>query len=228
MEIYSYHPATGEFIGASLADKDPLDDEIWLVPAHAVTTAPPSAPGKAAVWAEGAWTLVDDHRGETWFMGHGCPFVVTTLEIPVGATQTEPAAPPKYQSADAAKAAMVQWANNFTAAVTGPVPIDERLSWDAKEAAARAYIAETADTAQTAMIETEAAITEEGPASLAAIIIAKADTFRAVVARVAGLRRKTIAAIDAVVDPADYETVLLSAKAEAEALAAELGLSVTG
>jgi hypothetical protein len=135
---------------------------------------------------------------------------------------------PKYPDAAAAKAAMVEWIAGFTATVTGPVPVDERLSWDAKEQAARAYVAETADAAQTSMIEDEAAITGEVPADLAAIIIAKADTFRAVVARVAGLRRKTIAAIDAVTDPADYETVLVSAKAEAEAMAAALGITVPG
>ena len=141
------------------------------------------------------------------------------------AVQEEVQNKPKYPDADAAKAAMVEWIAGFTAAVTGPVPVDERLSWDAKEADARAYIAETATAAQTAMIEDEAAITGEVPADLAAIIIAKADTFRAVVARVAGLRRKTIAAIDAVTDPADYETVLLAAKDEAEAMAASLGIA---
>lgn len=137
-------------------------------------------------------------------------------------------APPKYANADAAKAAMIQWVTDFTAMVTGPVSIDERLSWDAKEAAARAYIAETADAAQTAMIENEAAITTEDPADLAAIIISRADTFRAVVARVAGLRRKTIAAIDAVIEPAEYEAVLVAAKTEAIAMAAALGITVPG
>lgn len=136
--------------------------------------------------------------------------------------------PPAYPTADAAKAAMIQWASDFMASVTGPVPIDERLSWDAKEAAARAYVAETADAAQTAMIDGEAAITGEVPADLAAIIIARADTFRAVVSRVAGLRRKTIAAIDAVTDPADYEVALAAAKAEAITLAAALGITVPG
>lgn len=78
------------------------------------------------------------------------------------------------------------------------------------------------------MIEGEAAVTQEDPADLAAIIITRADMFRAVVVRVAGLRRKTIAAIDAVTEPADYETVLLAAKAEAISMAASLGIAVPG
>lgn len=135
---------------------------------------------------------------------------------------------PKYPDANSAKAAMVEWITSFTQSVTGPVPIDERLSWDAKEAAARAYVAQTADLSQTAMIEDEAAITGEVPAALAAIIIAKADVFRAIAAKVAGLRRKTITAIDAVTDPANYEVVLVAAKAEAVTLAASLGITVPG
>lgn len=134
-------------------------------------------------------------------------------------------APPKYLNAAAANAAMVAWLDGFTAAVTGPIPIDERLSWDAKEAAARACIAETADVAQTALIEEEAAVAEEDPADLAALIITRADTFRAVIAKLAGLRRKTMAAIDAVSEPSDYETVLLAAKAELEAIATALGMT---
>ncbi len=149
-------------------------------------------------------------------------------EAAILATQAAAAAVPKYPDADAAKSAMVEWITAFTASVTGPVPIDERLSWDAKEAAARAYIAQTADAAQTAMIEDEAAITQEVPAELAAIIIAKADVFRAIAAKVAGLRRKTVTAIDAVTDPAIYEVVLVAAKAEAVTLAASLGITVPG
>ncbi|MCO6410110.1 hypothetical protein [Hoeflea alexandrii] len=93
MEIFHHHPSTGEFLGKGLADRDPLKANNWLVPANAVALAPPTQVGKAAVWSENQWTLVDDHRGETWFMGYGNPFVVSTLEIPEGATQTEPVAP---------------------------------------------------------------------------------------------------------------------------------------
>lgn len=39
---------------------------------------------------------------------------------------------PKYPDAAAAKAAMIQWVTDFTTMVTGPVSVDERLSWDAK------------------------------------------------------------------------------------------------
>lgn len=94
MKIYNYNPETGEFIGESLADPDPLDAGNWLVPANAVTVQPPSAPNKAAVYLTGEWTLVPDHRGETWYMGHGLPVEITTLEVPEGVTPTEPPAPP--------------------------------------------------------------------------------------------------------------------------------------
>lgn len=134
--------------------------------------------------------------------------------------------PPKYKTAEAAKTAVIDWIEEFTSAVTGPVPFDERVSWTAKEAAARAYISGSADVAHVSMIEGEASVTGEDPAGLAAIIIAKADAFRGIVAKVAGLRRKTMAAIDAVEKPSDYETVLDSARAEAANLAAGLNIPV--
>jgi hypothetical protein len=228
MDVYNYHPVTGESLSISAADESPLEPGVFLIPANATTVAPPAPQqGQARVFTGSAWAFTPDHRGETWWRAHDEPIVIEDLGTPAGdLTLEQPAPPPKYPSADAAKSAMVEWIAAFTASVTGPVPIDERLSWDAKEAAARAYVATTADTLQAAMIEGEAAVTGEDPATLAAIIIVKADAFRAIAAKVAGLRRKTVTTIDAVKDPADYEVVLLTAKAEAVVLAASLGITV--
>lgn len=66
MEIYHYHPVTGEYLGAGQADQDPLEQDNWLVPAFA-TIAPPPKTGadKSAVFEAVKWTLVEDHRGKT-------------------------------------------------------------------------------------------------------------------------------------------------------------------
>ena len=59
MQIYHYHPATGEFLGEGVADESPLEPGAYLVPAHATTTAPPTAMGgKVRVW-RGEWLLED-------------------------------------------------------------------------------------------------------------------------------------------------------------------------
>lgn len=70
MRVYSYNPATGEFVGDDVADPSPLEDGVWLIPANATTVAPPAPqPGKAIVWTGSAWALKADHRGETWYGG---------------------------------------------------------------------------------------------------------------------------------------------------------------
>lgn len=59
MQIYHYHPATGEYLGEGLADPSPLEPGKYLVPANATATAPPTAmTGKVRVW-RGEWRFED-------------------------------------------------------------------------------------------------------------------------------------------------------------------------
>lgn len=137
----------------------------------------------------------------------------------------EEQAPPAFATADEAKDAMRVWIEAFTASITGQVPIDEKLSWDAKESAARAWLAGNPSERETALIMGESSITGESPEVLVGKIVANADVYRLIVASVAGLRRKTSAALDAVSDPYDYAIVLGQAQAQATVMAAQLGIS---
>jgi hypothetical protein len=57
MKIFHYHSGTGVYLGSGLADESPLEPGVWLVPAHATSTAPPKAQaGKQQVWINGTWT----------------------------------------------------------------------------------------------------------------------------------------------------------------------------
>lgn len=64
--IYHYHPQTGELLDTSEADPSPLEPGVFLVPAFATQTAPPTVPdGQIAIHLNGAWALVPDWHGET-------------------------------------------------------------------------------------------------------------------------------------------------------------------
>lgn len=80
-------------------------------------------------------------------------------------------------------------------AITGTVPLVERLSWGAKEQAARAVIAGTPSPEEAAMIAGEASVTGEEVPALATRILANADAWRLIAARMAALRRQATAAL---------------------------------
>lgn len=74
MEIYNYHPLTGEYLGRGLADDSPLDPGNPIVPGYATPNAPPTPVGRGIAvfrtstgsvpqnWPDGAWTSMPDYR----------------------------------------------------------------------------------------------------------------------------------------------------------------------
>lgn len=94
MQIWNYD-ASGVLLNSGWADPNPLTPGDWLIPGHATTIEPPVLGEKqVAVFANGAWSIVADHRGETWYAGYGQPVVIAALGVPEGLTETEPEAPP--------------------------------------------------------------------------------------------------------------------------------------
>lgn len=66
--VYNYDPDTGEYLGLETAYESPMEPGVYLLPAHSTETVPPEAgEHQAAVYRNGAWTLVEDHRGEVWY-----------------------------------------------------------------------------------------------------------------------------------------------------------------
>lgn len=86
MQIYNYHPVTGEYLSTSEADPSPLEPGVFLIPAHATDIAPPEvATGSGAKFVSGTWIVVPDHRGEVWFDTTGAELVIHALgEVPGG------------------------------------------------------------------------------------------------------------------------------------------------
>lgn len=97
MQIWHYDPQTGELIGSSLAHESPLEPGVFLIPAWATSTAPPS-PGarQAAVFRDDTWSIEPDYRGETWYTANAVPVVVNALGDPAtaGLLQVAPDLPP--------------------------------------------------------------------------------------------------------------------------------------
>lgn len=66
--VYNYNPDTGEYLGPETAHESPMEPGVYLMPAHSTEAEPPEAgEHQAAVYSDGAWTLVEDHRGEVWY-----------------------------------------------------------------------------------------------------------------------------------------------------------------
>ena len=66
--VYNYDPDTGEYLGLETSYESPLEPGVYLLPAHSTEAEPPEAgAGHVAVFADGAWTLVEDHRGEIYY-----------------------------------------------------------------------------------------------------------------------------------------------------------------
>lgn len=56
--IYNFNPETKELLGQTQARKSPLEEDVYLIPAHATDIEPPEVPeGKKAVWNDGVWDL---------------------------------------------------------------------------------------------------------------------------------------------------------------------------
>jgi len=131
----------------------------------------------------------------------------------------------KYPDLTSARVAMRGFINGLTKQITDQYPSAEVSAWPSKAEAARAVIAGTARADQTAMIQDEADLTGATLADQAAAIVAKAEVFEAIVAKVSGLRQATDAALVAATTSAEREAALDAAKAQAAVMAAEYGLA---
>ncbi|WP_416046672.1 tail fiber assembly protein [Cupriavidus basilensis] len=91
---YHYDHVSGEYVGSSPADPDPMNDGGYLNPPRFATfVAPPDAePGKARCWMDSSWVQVLDIRGTlAWRRADGQPVVFDALgELPEVLTPLEP------------------------------------------------------------------------------------------------------------------------------------------
>jgi len=90
LTVYNFDAVSGEFTGSS---DEYLAQGVGL-PANACTAVPPVTEGThAALYIDGSWQIVADHRGETVYStADGMAQLVTTLgDYPAGTTKLAPA-----------------------------------------------------------------------------------------------------------------------------------------
>lgn len=133
-----------------------------------------------------------------------------------------------YDNIEQAIAATNAWIDEFTAPLTAFAPEQEQKSWPVKTAAAMAYKAGNATSAQLKMLGAEATITGETLDQLTDVILANAERLEQVSAIVAGLRRSITAGLRAADDPSQYHDILQDGNASAMQKAAELDLDLGG
>lgn len=96
MEIYNYSPLTGEYVVATQARPDPLDEGNFLIPANATTDAPPAfGDDEIPVWENGAWVVKPDFRGTKYWTVDGAFVVEGEVKeigetVPDGAVLSDP------------------------------------------------------------------------------------------------------------------------------------------
>ena len=86
--FYHFDPVTGEYKSSTPAAIDPVEteiagEEVYMRPPANACTEPPPAPSanQAAVFRDGAWSLVPDHRGVVYYLADGSRHVITELDI---------------------------------------------------------------------------------------------------------------------------------------------------
>lgn len=68
MKIVYLHDDKGIFTGEYAAQESPLEAGVFIEPESSTDIAPPTlAANEAAVFTGGAWSIVPDFRGATWF-----------------------------------------------------------------------------------------------------------------------------------------------------------------
>ena len=128
--IYIVHPSTGELIGTSYADPDPLEEGNWLIPANSSLELPPdTVKGEAVVLSAQGWIILPDYRGTAYSTLTGELIEYTQLgELPDGLT------------AQPRPTACHIWENG---AWTIDKAMSDRLTKEEINATALAYLSET-------------------------------------------------------------------------------------
>jgi len=119
--FYLFDAATGEYKGIYEAQESPLEPGVYISPVNSTGVAPPAlSANQAAVFANGAWSVVPDYRGQTWYdQTTGAAAGITALGQPAQNLAASPPASLQLSQAQTAQAAVLN--NAYNNAIQQPV-----------------------------------------------------------------------------------------------------------
>ena len=118
--------------------------------------------------------------------------------------------------------AVAKYADQTATKIAGNIPLAEQLGWAAKEVEARTLLAGQISEEQAQMLSFEAQITGEAISDLATSVVAKADSYKKLVALIAGFRRSATGNIGNAKTLKDVDEILIAAQSKAETALEEL------
>lgn len=201
--IYNYHPQTGEFISATPADESPLERGVFLIPAYATDTAPPTTgTNQVAVYSGGKWAVKD-------------------ISAPPAPDPVAVLAAVKTNALDR----IATFAKAKRATIAGTSDDAEIAGWNNKLRIAQAIVAGTATDGEKAAFQAEITargIKGETLAIFTQKVITNAGFFAQAVGLIDGLKRKAQDSIAVAKTPDEVAAVLNGMKAQADAAFAQL------
>lgn len=82
MQIFHFHPVTGEFLGIGIADQSPLEPGVFLIPAFATELQQPEASSnQIPVFNGTGWELLSDYRGSEYWLPDGSHHVIRDIGV---------------------------------------------------------------------------------------------------------------------------------------------------
>lgn len=222
--ITHYDPHTG--ISAGTSPEQYLDGEM-LIPAYATPQpAPAAAAGYVAVYravddsvphdhAAGAWNVVEDHRGDTYWLGDTAAVQTVLGPLPAGAETTEPLVLAIERALAAIDQAAGAARGRYLTTCAG-----QEGTYQSKAACADAYRAAgyPEDTTPYPWISAEAAALGLSPQACADAIIAQRDAWVAIGVVIEAQRMAAKSGIRNVDTSSDVNTIAREAVAALSAI----------
>ena len=184
--VFLFHPLTGVFVGVYEAQESPLEPGEFLMPVASTVQQPPEvAERQVAAFRNGAWSVVADFRGVTYWLA-GVATVIDEIGISPPDESTPEPLPP---SLAVVKAELIAAVDDMISAIYSRFTRFE-TEYVQREAAARAFVAGGYQGDAGMWVTAFANNAGMSAAQAADLIIGQADALRAALAQLGAQRMR--------------------------------------